>query len=69
MSTSAPRVCMRLTEGWRFHRGEAPEAWQEAFDDGSWRRVTVPHDWSIEDLPLDEPTDGERSGPFSSSAI
>ncbi|MHB8996178.1 MAG: sugar-binding domain-containing protein [Armatimonadota bacterium] len=69
MSTSAPRVCKRLTEGWRFHRGDTAEAWQEDFDHSAWRSVTVPHDWSIEDLPLDEPTEGERSGPFDSSAI
>ena len=70
MTTNAPspRVTMRLTDGWRFQRGEVAEAWREDFADSDWRQVTVPHDWAIEDLPLDEPTAGERSGPFDSSA-
>jgi len=63
-----PRLCQRLTEGWRFHRGDIAAAWREVFADSGWREVTVPHDWSIEDLPLDEATEGERSGPFDSSA-
>ncbi len=36
---------------WRFLRGEAPGAEQPAFDDSAWRKLDVPHDWSIEDLP------------------
>lgn len=37
--------------GWRFHRGDAPGAESPVFDDGAWRQVELPHDWSIEDLP------------------
>jgi len=38
---------------WRFHLGEEPTAfWSEwlkrEFDDQSWRRLDLPHDWSIE---------------------
>lgn len=69
LSNSCPRTCLRINDGWRFHRGDVPEAWQEAFDDGGWREISVPHDWSIEDLPVDEPTDGERSGSFDSAAV
>ncbi len=36
--------------GWRFHRGAAEHAAEPAFDDSSWRVVTLPHDYSIEDL-------------------
>src|SRR6266404_1529559 len=48
--------------GWKFFKGsgegfEAPE-----FDDSSWRTLDLPHDWSIEDLPMQEGT--ERVGPF-----
>ncbi len=34
--------------GWRFHLGDAPGAHAPAFDDGAWRPLTLPHDWSIE---------------------
>jgi len=35
-------------EGWRFYNGNAPGAEQPVFEDSSWRRLKVPHDWSIE---------------------
>ena len=34
--------------GWLFHLGEVPEGGQPATDDQSWRKVDLPHDWSIE---------------------
>jgi beta-galactosidase len=37
--------------GWRFLRTDAPGAENPAFDDSNWRKLDVPHDWSIEDLP------------------
>ena len=49
-------------DGWRFHRGDAPGADRAAFDDSSWRKVDLPHDWSIEDLP--SPDGVKRSGPL-----
>lgn len=67
MTTS--RLHCRLSDGWRFHRGDVSGAYGPGFEDTGWRTITVPHDWSIEDLPLDEPTTGERSGPFDSSAV
>lgn len=36
---------------WRFLRADAPGAENPAFDDSNWRKLDVPHDWSIEDLP------------------
>ena len=49
-------------DGWRFHRGDTPGAEQVDYDDGAWRTLDVPHDWSIEDLPAVE---GRPSaGPF-----
>jgi beta-galactosidase len=40
-----------VSQGWLFHRGEAEGAQGPAFDDTTWQRVTVPHDWSIMDRP------------------
>ncbi len=35
-------------EGWKFQLGDPAGAEAIAFDDGSWRTLDVPHDWSIE---------------------
>lgn len=37
--------------GWRFHRGDVLGAESVEFEDGTWRQIDLPHDWSIEDLP------------------
>src|SRR4030095_3446077 len=43
---------------WRFYRGGVQGAEMPAFDDSKWRKVDLPHDWSIEDLPgTDSPFD------------
>jgi len=47
---------------WRFQRGGAQGAERPDFDDSKWRKLDLPHDWSIEDLP------GTRS-PFDPEAI
>ena len=46
---------------WRFLRADAPGAEAPGFDDSAWRRLDVPHDWSIEDLP---PVNGAQPSPF-----
>jgi beta-galactosidase len=45
-------------EGWLFFRGDANGAEAPSFDDGSWRALDLPHDWSIEDLPYTTSDDG-----------
>ena len=47
---------------WRFHRGGAQGAELPDFDDSKWRKLDLPHDWSIEELP------GTHS-PFNPDAI
>jgi beta-galactosidase len=49
-------------DNWRFHHGGAQGAESPTFDDSKWRRIDLPHDWSIEDLP------GTNS-PFDPDAI
>ncbi len=51
---------------WRFHRGEIAGAEEVAFDDSSWRRLDLPHDWTIEDLPADG--SAQTVGPFDRKA-
>lgn len=33
---------------WSFYPGDKPEASKPGFDDSSWRKLNLPHDWSIE---------------------
>jgi beta-galactosidase len=47
--------------GWRFHRGDAPRAERPDFDDSSWRRLDLPHDWSVEALPTLPRENGQGS--------
>lgn len=47
---------------WRFHRGGAQGAEQPDFNDSKWRKLDLPHDWSIEDLP-------NTQSPFNPDAI
>lgn len=54
---------MRLREtadfDWRFFKGDAPGAEQPGFDDAAWRKLNLPHDWSIEGpFAQNEPTGG-----------
>jgi beta-galactosidase len=46
---------------WRFLRADAPGAENPAFDDSQWRKLDLPHDWSIEDLPPEESVVPESS--------
>lgn len=43
--------CILFDFDWRFHRGGAESAEKTSFDDEQWRKIDLPHDWSIEDLP------------------
>ena len=36
---------------WRFFLGDVPRGEAPALDDTAWRRLDLPHDWSIEDRP------------------
>lgn len=37
-----------LNHGWAFHLGDCPGAEAPEYDDSAWRRLDLPHDWSIE---------------------
>jgi beta-galactosidase len=63
VAAAAGAETIRLREScdsdWRFFRGDAPRADQPAFDDTAWRKLNVPHDWSIEGpFAENEPTGG-----------
>jgi len=42
------RVTENFDADWRFLKADAPGAEQPEFADANWRKLNVPHDWSIE---------------------
>jgi beta-galactosidase len=50
------RTIIPFDTNWLFNKGDATGADKQTFADGSWRKLDVPHDWSIE-------------GPFSQTAV
>lgn len=55
------RSVTNFDPGWLFHYGDASGAGAASYDDGDWRGLSVPHDWSIEG-------GSPPANPFSSSA-
>jgi beta-galactosidase len=41
------REVITLKKGWKFNKGNHPEAIKNNFNDSHWKDVTVPHDWAI----------------------
>jgi len=54
-------------DNWKFFLGDVKGAEKNSFIDKSWRDIDLPHDWSIENLPGQEP--GKVVGPFSKTSI
>jgi len=40
-----------FNKGWKFQLGDVPDAQQPNFNDSGWRRLNLPHDWSVEGKP------------------
>jgi len=45
-AAAEPRVVVDFDPGWLFARGDSAAAMMPGFDDGGWKPVTLPHDWS-----------------------
>jgi len=66
--TASNRIHKSFDEGWSFNKDSSFTGVESiSFDASSWRKVDVPHDWSIEDLPNQTP--GSVQGPFSKEAV
>ena len=59
-----PRRVTNMDAGWRFHQGDVMGAEAATYDDMDWRRLDVPHDWSIEGDNLRENLGGGSIGFF-----
>lgn len=51
---------------WKFFLGDAPQAKVNDFNDASWRKLDLPHDWSIEGKIHPKNTTGGGGGYFPS---
>jgi beta-galactosidase len=61
---TAQRQRLSMDPGWRFTLGDPAGAEQPGFDDHEWRRLDLPHDWSIEGTPRQDAPGGGRVGYF-----
>ena len=52
---------------WRFRKDSLIQAESSSYNDATWRKLDLPHDWSIEDLPVQIPD--SIVGPFSKAAV
>jgi beta-galactosidase len=62
------RVTVSFDANWRFLKADSSGAEQPQFDDRAWRKLDVPHDWSIEG-PFSETNKTGGSGGFLPSGV
>ncbi len=62
------RVNVSFDADWRFLKADSPGAEQPQFDDSAWRKLDVPHDWSIEG-PFSETNRTGGPGAFLPSGV
>jgi beta-galactosidase len=48
LSAQKTRQTLLFNDNWRFYQGDSEAADKPGFNDNDWRKVTLPHDWSIE---------------------
>ncbi|NJO68774.1 MAG: hypothetical protein HC830_05375 [Bacteroidetes bacterium] len=62
VQSQVPRIEFSFDTDWKFFRGDITGAEKTKFNDKAWRSLDLPHDWSVEDIPEQEP--GKVIGPF-----
>ena len=68
LSAPAVRQSLSFDPDWRFLKADAQGAQQPAFNDASWRTLSVPHDWAIEG-PFDPNAPEGGAGAFLPTGI
>ena len=56
-----------MNENWKFYRGCIANAEQTSFKDTQWRELDLPHDWSMDPVPIQR--EGITIGPFSRMSV
>ncbi len=51
-----------LNSGWLFSSGDIPEASGRDYDDSSWRRLDLPHDWAFENGFSEDGAQSDKGG-------
>ena len=51
-SISASERKINMNQHWKFYHGCIANAEQPSFNDSGWRVLDIPHDWSVEPLPV-----------------
>jgi len=62
--SAQPRKVTNMDKGWSFHLGDVENAESIAYNDNEWRKLNVPHDWSIEGENLQNNPGGGSIGYF-----
>lgn len=60
--TNSARITSSFDSGWLFLKGDEPGAEKNEFADSSWRKLDVPHDWSIEGAADEKNLTGQGGG-------
>jgi beta-galactosidase len=68
VSSDAQRITRLFDKDWRFFKGDSKGAEQINFNDESWRKLDLPHDWSIEG-PYDKNSATSRGGGYLPAGI
>jgi beta-galactosidase len=63
-----PRTILNFDNNWLFLKGDTSGAENPAFDDSKWRKLNVPHDWSIEG-PYDKTNTTSRGGGYLPAGV
>ena len=50
-ASATDRATINFDRDWRFHLGDVTDGQRPDMDDSAWRKLDVPHDWSIEGTP------------------
>lgn len=66
--TASGRTVRNFDKNWRFVKQDVPGADNPVFDDSQWRKLDVPHDWSIEG-PYDQANPTGSGGGYLPAGI
>ena len=67
-SAAPPRIIESFDAGWKFSKGDTPDAAKPEFNDTAWQTVDVPHDWAIEG-PFDQNAPVIGAGAYLPSGV
>ena len=62
ITAAQPRTTINFDAGWKFLLGDEAGAKESGYDDSKWRRLDLPHDWSIEGDFSEKNTTGQQEG-------